>query len=1667
MAIACLKDPELSDLLKPDIQIVRQYNVHKRLGALKSDTSPICKLLLSSLASDPRKADDASLSAVPTEVINICLFILIRAVSYEARIAGGARDIPLSAAADELRKAFDIDSHPQVTSDLRWWQFVEFLCATENTGELRTPSSFISYQIALRDTVELWSPKLDNTLLSKLRAKLKITVDGSQIKIDQDEVILITTQNLPHSNKLVSNPDIVYFEIPETKKKALNQDENEHSKDEGKSNLLIFDDVEETLVIKEVSERFYQFDHVTYFPSNQHWDSDLFENLENFIANPTRQCSDEEKCKLWLLWLSGQTGLTGEPLIRLATLHRDFESRWELNPNNYTLSRPRFSRQGEKGQPKHKYLLPICEHEYRQVPNFFQLYLEAQTQTEDAQEKLKQHHQNFRLQIIRIANTFNRTHKSIYLFGSQRNGLNEPLAQLLYSSNHEQLSAQTSYYSLSSSGQLAKSLRIVNDESQNILGSQWLLKPEYDVRFLVDVIKNVLQPTRSPVEQFNKQTIAIVILILVVTASRPTLDPFDKRENLSLKNRIIYINDKLVRDRPSGRPVPLLECVTKIIEHKYFKLLIQIAEALNGLNNETSQVLKDLVSPNKSNKQGLPLFFLIDQESNTGWRSISPTDIAQAFGGELPANIFRHNICSNLANKLSQDIIDQVAGHQLFGLHTHGITSTRVLAEDHEKFVKVMTATYQEAIDQIEFPAIDINLLKDSMLNIKPCKPTDFGIDARLEAQKKNEQKAQIYAEVIAKEILKNITGEITRKNFFEFLEQRPDLSADADIQNRAIELCIRILKDKEPTRVRLSSRRTLPPGQKVNPSYLFESIDLQSSILEKIQRYEISGSSRSIKLNRLIAMLRLIFIYGVAQDRIFSALISGNWSLYALQKKAYLSFHNTAEQSGKEHSQEFERIQIDKQTYNLLKEDHPNPQSASALTKHQIQILQEWFNGWIPKLKTCDSLASVIEEVLPYRRAYNTYFFPGMLAAACNGEFFTWSESKDSLVYRQNCQQRLSTPTEPPARVRIKFDRLNLRAKKSDSSINSIDSFLSNWGNKNWESIVLGVESFLSSCVPNSNPYLLALYVKHLLGRENSRSSRKRLGKSTIFRYALSIRKFLSFCGDLNLAECDYWQLIEIRDAHLQQLTKITAKSECQHINEFLTVSLTKVGFYIPPWLALEKSKPRDTIIDEAIYKQLLHSSSKHITDKEHHGEQVKLTFLLAYLYGLRSGEIEVIKHSDFVIQEDFPVIRLKRTGNEALKTVNANRKILPWRILTEEERSLLNRKVRMSTISLDDRLFPRDRWGRIYADGLNLLKNIAPSLDYHCLRDSRISIQIESLFSSREADRLSARALITGKKEGSKQEGYGIANQIGHSQFITTLESYAKGVLQLAVNYAVDHSKALEFEFEIEPDLQISTKTTEPSDEEHSETIKQYPALTDIFYELIHILFLNSTQQNNETNGLDIRTSIKNMHRELALVLPATLNPAACDTDQSHKKKPKPNNTFNSWAINRISNIKPKKFWALVIAFEKISDEKYGLFEYLSNRAVLFCKDNAVDIKKLRLLRIIVHVMFGKEIAKRLQFTLGRFGNIENFDLTSKVYKNAHANFLTVSRLKNPKRDNDASTANFLTRGLNTAHYLLKLEKSSPEDQIHFDKTSLLVTMYFLNFCLMTVRSNKFKAS
>jgi len=84
------------------------------------------------------------------------------------------------------------------------------------------------------------------------------------------------------------------LKFPTTKKKALNQDENEHSKDEGKSNLLIFDDVEETLVIKEVSERFYQFDHVTYFPSNQHWDSDLFENLENFIANPTRQCSDEE-----------------------------------------------------------------------------------------------------------------------------------------------------------------------------------------------------------------------------------------------------------------------------------------------------------------------------------------------------------------------------------------------------------------------------------------------------------------------------------------------------------------------------------------------------------------------------------------------------------------------------------------------------------------------------------------------------------------------------------------------------------------------------------------------------------------------------------------------------------------------------------------------------------------------------------------------------------------------------------------------------------------------------------------------------------------------------------------------------------------------------------------------------------------------------------------------------------------------------------------------------------------------------------------------------------------------------------------------------------------------------------------------------------------------------
>jgi hypothetical protein len=38
VAIACLKDPELSDLLKPDIQIVRQYNVHKRLGTLKSDT---------------------------------------------------------------------------------------------------------------------------------------------------------------------------------------------------------------------------------------------------------------------------------------------------------------------------------------------------------------------------------------------------------------------------------------------------------------------------------------------------------------------------------------------------------------------------------------------------------------------------------------------------------------------------------------------------------------------------------------------------------------------------------------------------------------------------------------------------------------------------------------------------------------------------------------------------------------------------------------------------------------------------------------------------------------------------------------------------------------------------------------------------------------------------------------------------------------------------------------------------------------------------------------------------------------------------------------------------------------------------------------------------------------------------------------------------------------------------------------------------------------------------------------------------------------------------------------------------------------------------------------------------------------------------------------------
>ncbi len=885
---------------------------------------------------------------------------------------------------------------------------------------------------------------------------------------------------------------------------------------------------------------------------------------------------------------------------------------------------------------------------------------------------------------------------------------------------------------------------------------------------------------------WNHLSICVVRLMGICGAARGTDELFEGLNDFDLDGKIAYVEDKVKDPDAPGRIVPIPDFMIRILKETYLPQLKTLLRYIRV--DQQKWEIENFKGDLKENRNGIPLFFLLEGNQPEGWRTITARDLLIDQG--LPTNWQRHFVSTELSLRADRECVEYVMGHSDGAFTPHGVESLRAPKEMLDLFRAATEGFLTEELDI----ALDSFQHQENfsipLLHLKSRPPASWGRRRRKEQREKDQQSLRAIRHQLIREhatqfskLKKNNAP--TQPLIDQFSTRAIELGGTRpeEVINKLINDALSVLFRMTPHKNRLSKQsKTVLTGSVLQQEFIGHTNRVQK--LTRILRSLEQRKTRTSKKLKLIEACVLIAWESRRPDAsIIKEIQKLNFHTFSLGNEEYI-------QIGRPGSQVKTacRVCVSQRVAYLIKDiEKPNAPATTfwgmPLTNELVEALS------LSRSDNLETAQDLIDLAIYASNERNIFELPLAEAKLLDGSIVTQEMNLQCLVKKLLPGNKLheSEDAQP----------VNSKSRKSSSMIQTEE--------------VQSAADFevegkkLSDVVKITKSNKKSTYIKALKKlplTENKLADHLKNwlikaiedlphhGRVDEFRQDSLIRSFdlvypmlKYFDGVLLELPWEQDEISEVAEDYYDSVERsnTTKSHEISRINNFFRFLASKTNFplvQVPQTGEVERS---EIIFSESDFQALL-TASDYLPSR--FSQEVKLLFILTYRFGFRRNEALNLRAQDIHLRDVHLTIQVQGRKGAKTKYPCSNRISQCWRNLPGKEQALINAAVNQKNALNEGRIFSIQHKMRIYSEALLLLKDALGMGSLHTLRHSFVDRNCGLVFGysnpeQEELDRM-MNQLSLGKPRAYSL--FSLARMVGHMSLEdSTLSRYFHATSQL----------------------------------------------------------------------------------------------------------------------------------------------------------------------------------------------------------------------------------------------------------------------------------------------
>ncbi|TYC50788.1 hypothetical protein ETQ85_24980 [Zoogloea oleivorans] len=803
----------------------------------------------------------------------------------------------------------------------------------------------------------------------------------------------------------------------------------------------------------------------------------------------------------------------------------------------------------------------------------------------------------------------------------------------------------------------------------------------------------------------NALTAYIVVALHAATGVRPVRAAFESRRDFDFKHHFVFVADKQSGKARDGRLVPVPMALCDYIATAYLPYIQELGRWISAAGDSE---FGERVSAraDRDATPSIPLFFSLRRDGDVlAWSPVNEHFIEQQglFRWPLPLRHFRHRLATRLRyHGVDPEIIDGLLGHAERGGVSYSDRSPRVWLEDMTNIRGILDQTFAD----LGFSPVALVPSSD-LSELNGLRPADTSTDrqklfGRAERQANRLERVRVAVEC-ARGIIKQTCG---ARDLGELNADELDSLAQTllftgkglphplgPLRYSVLMRGLDRAQLRHPRTVRLKriylTLESEPSQFTQEAAGALEAFSHLCDVLNFV--IEPHNPRRAIRRSLTLGVIRLVVKSRFCDLQTLKALLTGrNYRVIGFGKRHYLEIGAETGGDIREAGADAlcRRIEIDNATARLLGAIGNFDQAINAGNRLVDPALQpaaaelcRHFNIG----KSLTTVAQLIERLAMLVDQANVITLPGIVAGYLSGRVesysMTWYDftrlhegfSRDFSAYGAQTESFDAEVAEIDGAMLIPTGSLSADVRQAAgrkllTKVREVYGSLPPSG----RSVGRVKRSTLANRIRElvrgageTAPHAvraLAMWGGELLTRRKRGGDQ--LALSAVDRYVSALsRPFSELVGDVRLDQLDEDDLTDLYSEVISSMPlKSQQYSRCR-LQEFHAWLARQMPMEDPDWTEIPSAQKivnaRPGFFSEAEYLRAF-ESLHGIQDKDY-GAQGALLLLLAYRFGLRSGEAFGLLRNEWFWEGALPYLRVRHNRLKNLKTERTSSRLVP----------------------------------------------------------------------------------------------------------------------------------------------------------------------------------------------------------------------------------------------------------------------------------------------------------------------------------------------------------------------------------------------------------------------